>query len=156
MNDKPPVERVDEVSPPPGDSREQQEAEATMVALLGARLGIALAPRRIELNGGVRVELDAASDDLSVLVEAWAHQGPVKSAQRNKVLTDAFKLAFLAQELGRPVRLILLLSDEEAARRFQAGWAAAALARFNIELAIVELSPAGRQRIRDAQARQYR
>lgn len=60
---------------PPGDSREQRDAEALMVEALAAQLGVPLAPRRLDLSDGVRVELDAASDDLSVLVEACAHQG---------------------------------------------------------------------------------
>lgn len=141
---------------PPGDSREQREAEAVMVAALASQLGVALAPRRVEFGAGVRVELDAASEDLSVLVEVWAHQGPVKSAQRSKVLTDAFKLAFAGRELGGTRRLILLLSDEEAARKFAGGWPAAALRQSGIEIVVVELDAATRQRVRAAQARQYR
>jgi hypothetical protein len=150
------VDRVEELPVPPGDSREQREAEALMIAVLADELGVPLAPRRLELSKGVRVELDGASEDLTILVEAWAHQGIVKSAQRNKVLTDGFKLAFAARALDRPTRLILLLSDEEAARRFQSGWSAAALVAFGVEIIVVELGPEARQRIRDAQARQYR
>jgi hypothetical protein len=150
------VEGAEELPLPPGDSREQRAAEVLMIAALAAELGLELTPRRLELSDGVRVELDGATEDLSVLVEAWAHQGIVKSAQRNKILTDAFKLAFVARTLDHPTRLILLLSDDEAARRFRSGWGAAALAEFEVEIIVVELGPEVRQRIRDAQAKQYR
>jgi hypothetical protein len=114
-------------------------------------------PRRVELPGGGRVELDAASGDLSVLCEAWAHQGAPKSAQRNKVLTDAFKLAFLARTLGGDRRLIFLLSDEAAAAPFRgASWYAEALRAFDVQLCVVELPADVRERIRAAQTRQYR
>ena len=141
---------------PPGDSSEQRDAEARIVATLATNLGVKLAPRSLTFNSGVHVELDAASEDLSVLVEAWAHQGSVKSAQRAKVLADAFKLAFIARVLDSPTRLILLMSDEMAAKRFRSGWAAEALETFNIELVVVELDPKVRQRLLDAQVRQYR
>jgi len=144
------------VEVPPGDSREQREAEKAMVATLASELGVALAPRRVEFADGVRVELDAASEDLSVLVEAWAHQGPVKSGQRLKVLTDAFKLSFVGRELGGARQLILLLSDEQAAKKFAGGWPAAALKQSGIEIVVVQLDEETRQRVRAAQARQYR
>lgn len=128
-----------------------------MVALLADELGIPLAPRRIDLDDGRRVEIDAAAADLSVLCEAWAHQGTPKSAQRNKVLTDAFKLAFTAKATGGTPRLILLLSDEAAAAPFRGrSWYAGALAEFCVEVFVVELSADVRARIRDAQTRQFR
>jgi len=150
------VESTEKLETPPGDSREQREVEAVMVAALSEQLGVELAPRRVEFDDGVRVELDAASDDLSVLVEVWAHQGAAKSGQRNKVLTDAFKLAFVGRELGGTRRLILLLSDDQAARKFRGGWPAAALRQSGIEIVVVELDDETRDRVRAAQARQYR
>jgi hypothetical protein len=149
------VESVDRI-PAPGNSQEQRDAEAVMVGALAEQLGVALAPRRIEFGNGVRVELDAASEDLSVLVEVWAHQGPVKSAQRSKVLTDAFKLDFVGRKLGGTRRLILLLGDAEAARKFAGGWPAAAIRQAGIEMVVLELDDETRQRVRDAQLRQYR
>lgn len=151
------VERSEILEKPPGDSSEQREAEVLMVRALADQLGVALAPRRIELPGGVHMELDAASDDLKVLVEAWAHQGPAKPAQRNKVLTDGFKLAFVNRALGKDERrLILLFSDSEAPKKFTSGWAAAALREFGVELVVVDLDADVKERIWNAQQRQYR
>jgi hypothetical protein len=151
------VEDVVPLPRPPGDSSEQRDAEAVMVALLGDRLGMQLAPRRVDLGDGRRVELDAASDDLTVLCEAWAHQGPPKPAQKNKVVTDAFKLAFIGRVVGGTPRLILLLSDEAAAAPFRGrSWYAAALKEFGVEIAVVELPEAMRAAIQTAQDRQFR
>jgi hypothetical protein len=54
---------------PPGDSREQREAERVMLDLLSQQLGKALAPHRIVMPSGARVEVDGADTELSVLVE---------------------------------------------------------------------------------------
>jgi hypothetical protein len=128
-----------------------------MVAALSERLGVELGPRRLSLPNGCHLEIDGASGDLSVLCEAWAHQGPPKSAQRQKVLSDGFKLSFAARVLCGLPRLILLFCDEEAAAPFRrAGWPAAALREFGIEIETVSLSEDMRDRIRSAQARQFR
>src|SRR5262245_47302782 len=111
---------------PPGDSSEQRVAESVMVGLLAAELGVSLIPRKIDLGAGRHVEIDGASEDLTILCEAWAHQGAPKPAQRNKVVTDAFKLALVDKTLGGSARLILLLSDDAAAAPFRGrSWCAA-------------------------------
>jgi hypothetical protein len=144
---------------PPGDSTEQREAEKFMVEALSAIVGKPLSPRRVFLPDGGRLELDAVADDASVLAEAWAHQGPPKSAQRYKVLVDAFKLKVASDLLGGSPRLILAFSDESAAAPFQQGrrgWAAFALRREGIEVVVVQLPPDVREAVAAAQRRQYR
>ncbi len=96
---------------PDGDSSEKREAERWMLVELSRRLEVRLVPRRLAMADGVRVELDGGDEDLTVLVEAWAHQGPPKPAQRNKVLADALKLVWVASTLPRRPRLVLCLSD---------------------------------------------
>ena len=106
------------------------------------QLGVDLRPRRVEVGDGRWLELDAAPDDLSVLCEAWAHQGPTKPAQRNKVVSDAFKLLFVAGAGVKKPRLVLLLSDEIAAKPFRGrSWYAAALERPGFEIIVVALPP---------------
>jgi hypothetical protein len=63
-----------------------------MLDLLSQQVGRELNPARITVPSGERVEVDGADANQSILVECWAHQGPPKSAQRHKVLADAFKL----------------------------------------------------------------
>lgn len=110
---------VAEHDPPPGSSHEQRAAERLMLDVLSKELGLSLEPRTIRVASGARVEVDGASPGLDVLVECWAHQGPPKSAQRHKVLADAFKLTWVAQTRYPRPQLVLCLSDVEAAAPFR-------------------------------------
>jgi hypothetical protein len=110
------------------------------------------------LDDGIRVEVDGADEDLSILVEAWAHQGPPKVAQKHKVLADAFKMLHVAATLPVSPRLVLCLSDPDAARHFTTArsWAAHALRAFAIDVVVVELPADIRAAVRVAQQRQFR
>ena len=142
---------------PAGDSTTQREAEAVILAALGKQIGVALVPTRIILADKARVEVDGVSNDPPVLCEAWAHQGAPKSAQRNKVLTDALKLAFVGSLREARPRLILAFSDAAAAQPFRGqSWYAHALRELSIEIVVVEIPDDLRERIRQAQVRQYR
>jgi hypothetical protein len=144
---------------PAGSSQEQRDAERVMLDLLGRRLGQELRPARITIPSGEHVEVDGADAARSVLVECWAHQGPPKSAQRHKVLADAFKLVWISTTLYPRPDLVLCLSDQLAAAPFQPGsrsWAAKALQDLGISVAVVTLPDDQRQRVLDAQRRQYR
>ena len=127
---------------PAGDSAEQRGAERVMLDLLGAQLGCELNPATVTVPSGERVQVDGASASRTVLVECWAHQGPPKSAQRHKVLADAFKLAWIATTVYPRPQLILCLSDPLAAAPFQPGaraWAARALQDLDIAVRVVTL-----------------
>jgi hypothetical protein len=144
-----------------GDSAEQRRAEHLMLDLLERQLHCHLErPWRRLLPGGGRLEVDGGTDDQenALLVEAWAHQGPPKPAQRAKVLTDAFKLSFAATLLPRRPRLLLLFSDKQAAAPFRSPrtWPAAAIREAGVEVIMVDLPEEERARIREAQRRQYR
>lgn len=144
---------------PAGDSSEQRRAEAVMLGLLGEHLGLTLQPRRIPIgDSGVRVEIDGADENLTTLVEAWAHHGPPKAAQRNKVLADAFKLIHVARTLPATPRLILCLCDMEAARPFTTArsWAANALRAFHVDVVVVKLPEDVSTAVLAAQRRQVR
>lgn len=128
-----------------------------MLGLLSARLGVVLARRRVHLPDGSYADLDGLSDDPPVMVEAWAHQGPPIGGQRNKVLADALKLSHVAGQLGEGHRMVLCLSDPDAARPFLGrSWYAGALRTLGVEVAVVELDEEVRAGIRAAQARQRR
>jgi hypothetical protein len=144
---------------PAGSSREQRDAERVMLDLLSCQLGQQLDPATICVPTGERVEVDGADAARTVLVECWAHQGPPKSAQRHKVLADAFKLAWISSTLYPRPDLVLCLSDPQAAAPFLPGgrsWAARAFQDLGISVAVVTLPDDLRQRVLDAQRRQYR
>jgi hypothetical protein len=153
------VGRLGDGGPPcAGDSREQRHAEQVMLELLGHRYGVTFTPRRILLDDGIRVEVDGADTNLTILVEAWAHQGTPKAAQKHKVLADVLKLLHIAATLPVRPRLVLCLSDGEAAHHFitARSWAAHALRGFAIEIAVVELPADVKAAVLAAQHRQYR
>lgn len=137
------------------DSQPQRQAEEEIVAGLAASLGVVLAkPKRIALSGGVFVEVDAATSDMSVVVEAYARQGRLKGAQPKKIAQDVLKLALLKREPGREgTRTIIAFASHEA-RDSISGWLARAAAEFGVELCVVDISEESRIRILNAQRRQ--
>ena len=142
---------------PPSSARPRWK----QIALLADRLDIPLVPEKLRLMDGSVVIVDGVSHEPAVLVKHWAHHGPPKAAQKHKVLSDALKLTFVAAALGaqhrRVYRKVLCFSDEQAAAPFRrSSWQAGAPARRRIEIAVVDLGPEWRQRIRDAQERQFR
>jgi len=143
--------------PSGGDSREQRLAEGYMLAALGERLGVPLAPRRLVHPSGARVEIDGADEGLTVLVECWAHQGSAKVAQKSKLVVDATKLSWIAKSLvPAPQRLILCVSDPAAVGHLSGvSWQAQAIRELGVEIEIVSLGPAVVAALNDAQKRQY-
>ena len=73
------------------------------------------------------LSVDGVDHDNRVYVEAFAHQGPVKVGQIHKVVSDAFKLAFIGRINEYP-RLLLAFADEMAAAPFTSKrWVAQAI-----------------------------
>lgn len=141
------------------DSREQRGAEPEMLAALSTQLGVSLAAKVYDL-GGARLKIDGAADGPDghpILCEACAHHGAVKAGQARKIIADAFKLVYAERALGVKARKVILLADEDAARAFRGkGWVAAAFRALEIEVHVVSLPPEVSERVREAQARQYR
>lgn len=122
-------------------------------------MGQKLNPARLTLPSGHRVEVGGADANRSTLAECWAHQGPPKSAQRHKVLADAFKLTWIATTIHPRPRLSLCLSDPLAAAPFAPharSWAARALQDLGIAICVVDLPADVRADLLRAQHRQYR
>ncbi len=147
-------------TPHKSDSREQIAAETEAIAALQVQLGVQLTQTvSIPLPLGGRLELDAATSDLSVLCEVFAHQGRPRGGQIHKVARDAFKLIYARSVVDRapPARLVLCLTDAAAAAPFLAtGWMAQALKQFSVDLVVIDLSEPTRLAIAAAQVRQYR
>lgn len=141
----------------PGNSQVQRDAELITIAWLGAELGCKLEPQRITLPDGSRLELDAFCEEPLVICEAWAHQGPPKSAQKFKVMNDAMNLRTARRVVGEHARAVLLFADDEAASHFRRKtWQTIALAESGIEVMVADLPNELRAEIRAAQNRQYR
>lgn len=141
----------------PGDSAEQRTAEPLLVAALGERLGIKLGKHRFPLPAGGWLEVDGMCESPAILCEAWAHLGRPKSAQKNKVITDAAKLMFAAKLCSGNARLILAFADEQAASHFKGrNWMAQLLQINGVEVHVLDLPEHVRRKVLLAQKRQFR
>jgi hypothetical protein len=141
----------------PGNSAEQRNAEPVLLKALADRLGLQLQPKAYSVPGARRVEVDGVSEHPLVLCEAFAHYGVLKSAQRHKIISDAFKLVYVERLLQRPARKIVVLACHEAAKRLLGEtWAAVAFKTFGVEVHVVELPSELEACIRAAQKRQFR
>jgi hypothetical protein len=141
----------------PASSHVQQEAEEEILdgvpTLLG---GVALEGlkngRRIDLPNGSWVKVDAVAVDESVLVEAFAHIGPMKGGQKRKVALDTLKLRTVADSRDNPTRLVLAFADQEAVDSIR-GWLRYAIDAAGVETVVVPISDATREKLIAAQAK---
>jgi hypothetical protein len=130
----------------------QQAAEREVRARLSADLGAELTARRVDFEDGAYVHVDGVSPNESVLVEVFAHQGPLKVGQRHKIQGDVLKLATLGKT--RPgSRLIIAFCDHETAAAVTV-WLAYAMTAWAIERRVVELPQQVRAGLRAAQQQQ--
>ena len=128
-----------------------------MMQWLEEDLGINLSPERLDLGESTWVQIDGVSHDPPVLVEAWAHQGKAKSAQRNKGAADALKLSIAKSALSGGSRLILLFADHDAASEFKgSSWRATAIADLGVEVVVANIPDSVKSEIHEAQSIQYR
>jgi hypothetical protein len=139
----------------------QQLAEQLMTSEFSRQLGRELGRATIPI-GKNKVTVDGFHRDENriTLVEAWAHVGKAKSAQRNKVLSDMLKLAFVSSALRRSypnlnVESHLIFVDVSAANVVNGnGWAALAAKEFGIAMQVITLSKEVIDTIKEAQRRQ--
>lgn len=123
----------------PSDSAEQRRAEPLILAGVSRALGVPIAPKRLELAGGARVDVDGVADDLSAFVEVFAHQGRLRGGQFSKVARDALKLITLARTYT-DARLVIAFGDSVAAGCVTGkSWLAEALQVWGVKVMVVEL-----------------
>lgn len=130
------------------DSAVQRDAEHAIIDALAAQLGVVLVGGgALSLSGGVRIQLDARSEDGKFAVEAYARQGTLKGGQLKKIAQDVLKLALLRSEPDHAdVRPIIVFASEEA-RASITGWVKCAADVFGVELHVVDIDPSLRAEI---------
>src|SRR4051812_30238905 len=72
-----------------GDASVQRTADVEIRGDIERQLGVELTPKRLRLSGGASVAVDGVSQDQTVFLEIFAHQGTFKGGQAHKVATDA-------------------------------------------------------------------
>jgi len=145
------------VPPHPSHSGVQSEAEKATIKLLSVQLGVPLRHEKVMLREGVAVHIDGYHEGPPlILAEVFAHQGPLKSGQRHKLMSDALKLLAASRmlRLEGEATLMLVLTDERAAEDFKRGWRGAALDELGVEVRLVPLAPETAARVLAAQTTQ--
>jgi hypothetical protein len=139
----------------------QQLVEKIMVNEFSRELGRELGRATIPI-GKTRVTVDGfhSCESGLVLVEAWAHVGKVRKAQRDKVRGDLLKLALVTSVLRRSdpamkIESYLLFADQTAARLLDGkGWPSLAAKEFGVTSRVIPLSVDVIETIKEAQCRQ--
>lgn len=134
------------------DSLAQRDAEPLIIAAIAEHVGAPLAPARVVFEDGVRVELDGASEDRKVLVEAYAHVGALRGGQPKKLATDAFKLLWAGRKL-EATRLVIAVIDVEVEQYLMRpkAWLTAALRDSGVEVVRVAIDDEAHARVEAAQ-----
>ena len=101
-----------------------------------------------------RVKIDGASLDPAFFIEIYAHQGPLKGNQPDKLLADALKLSLVRDLLYPSAELRLVLSDHDAADGIMKGWPLAALRGLGVDVWVVDIPADLRAALVSAQERQ--
>ncbi len=84
-------------------------------------------------------------------------RGSAKTAQKHKLLTDAFKLIYAARFLPKEARKVLVVADPKAVRHLDGkGWMAQALRANRVEIEVVDLPTETIEALWRAQERQFR
>jgi hypothetical protein len=125
-----------------------------MLEDMNSRHDLSLQPESLKLKCGARVELDGYDPDKRVLCEVYAHIGPLKGSQPDKMASDILKMILVGNELGDHWRKIYCFADKAAAQKLSGdSWLACAAKQFGVEPVLVDLKDA-RDLVMNAQRRQ--
>lgn len=153
-----PPPRTGSVEPHASDSADQRAAELVAIKALSLMLGVSLetGPKPLFLAGGTSVHVDGFHPGPpAILVEVFAHQGPLKGGQRHKLMSDAFKLVAVSTHLFESkAKTMLVLTDTIAAESLKRGWRGAALKALGVQVETVPIPHDLAARVRAAQLRQ--
>lgn len=141
------------------DSRSdiQGDAEGVILKKTSEVLGIDIAPRAIKINSAtVNVDGYGEENGKVIIAEVYAHQGSLKSAQRNKVYADMLKLIFIKQFLKKDsIDAYIIFGDEEASNVFKGiSWGSEVAKAYGIKSLTVSLDSNLRAAIKTAQLKQ--
>ena len=100
------------------------------------------------------MNVDAVSDDGTVLAEIFARQGELKPGQQKKVAIDTLKLITIHRE--RPEAKLYIAFADKAASEFATGggWVAQALRTWDVKVVVLDIPQELRDEILAAQGDQ--
>lgn len=112
--------------------------ERAALLALSAHLGLELRPRAIELVPGTLFEIEGVDPGDQVLLQVVVNQGGYTSQQRNKVLADMFKLAWLRRTRFTESRVGLLLNRNTSEAFKPRSWMFLAARELDFDLYVIE------------------
>jgi hypothetical protein len=145
------------------DSTPQRAAEAAAIRQIAREIGVSrlVGNHKFEIgNGWASVDGFHESNARVVIVEVNAHIGGMKTATRNKVLRDAFKMLVISNLNHRRwarkrVRRVLVFLSKKARDSFgPKSWGQAAFDQIGIEARLCRLSRKLTMALQKAQSRQ--
>src|SRR5258708_965180 len=145
------------------DSKEQRTAETAALARLARKLGLPPLQSNHRIPVGeafVSVDGFHLGAKSVTLVEVNAHCGRMKTATRNKVMKDAFKMLVVSKLMarcwrGKKISRVLVFVDDDARASFgPKSWGDAAFSALGIEAHVCRVSRRERKALQAAQRRQ--
>ena len=124
----------DDATPRPWHRLAEGSAEWRALAALGRELGTTLVPRQVEIPGGGRTEVEGVDAEGRVIAQLVVNSGAFKSAHRNKVNADMFKLLWLRTSAFPGARSILCITPAMMQAFAPNGWVKAAARDLGIEV----------------------
>jgi hypothetical protein len=112
--------------------------EAAMLSALERHLGSSLSPAVITVDGETRFEVEAADPGRTVFVQLVANTGEFKSAHRNRVTANLFKLVWIRHALFPRARHVLCVTPSVAPALAPTGWASVATRDLGIEVVLFD------------------
>ncbi len=144
------------------DSSEQKEVEKNVIDWLRINIDQSIISKKFELDG-VNFQMDACTEDGTILCEIYAGIDEIKAGQKRKIITDLFKLLLieklLDQKYGQsPREKYLVFVDKKVKAAFEGlkleTWAKKGVETFGIKILVAEISKEDRQILEKAKKRQ--
>lgn len=105
--------------------------------VLSEEFGLTLRPQQIDLQTGGRTEVEGTDEAGTVIVQLVLNSGAFKSAFRNKVQADMFKLVWLRSAAFPGSRCVLCISPVIAQVFGPNGWVVAAARDLEIDVYVL-------------------
>lgn len=144
----------------PSDSSVQVCAEKVILRKLEKQIGLdenTLTESNVLLTDRTYVVFDGFNKDEAVIAEAYARVGKLGVSQKNKIVTDVMKMLLTEKVLNKEFKKIIAVCDDAVYKEMSGqSWKSLAISEFDIEVIKVDIDDDLKNKIVDAQTRQYR
>lgn len=115
-----------------------QSVERAMLSRLEAYFSTSFAPAIITVDGDTRFEVEAVDADRTIFVQLVANTGEFKSAHRNRVTANLFKLTWIRHALFPQARHLLCVTPTVTPALASTGWTAVASRDLGVDVLVYD------------------